>query len=134
MELEAAQAIVARWIDRGTRIALALLIAGFALYVTGLLTPHIPPETLARLWGLPLREFLAASGAPSGWDWLKHIGRGDYANVVGIALLASIIIVAYLRVLPVLARGARAFALIASLEILVLLAAASGLLNSIGGG
>ena len=134
MELEAAQRIVARWIDWGTRVALALLVAGFALYVTGVLAPHIPPERLALLWSLPLRDFLAASGAPSGWDWLKHIGRGDYVNVVGIALLASIIIAAYLRVLPLLARGARAFALIAALEILVLLAAASGLLNSIGGG
>ena len=134
MELEAAQRIVARWIEIGTRVALALLVAGFTLYVTNLLAPHIPPQTLARLWSLPLKEFLAASGAPSGWEWLRHIGRGDYLNVIGIALLASIIIVAYLRVLPLLARGARAFALIAALEILVLLAAASGLLNSIGGG
>ena len=94
----------------------------------------VPIPTLTTLWGLPLAEYLAASGAPTGWAWLAHTGRGDYINHLGIALLTSIVITAYLRVLPLLARRARAFAAIAALEILVLLAAASGLLNSFTGG
>jgi hypothetical protein len=134
VELDQAQRIAARWFDRGTRFALALLIAGFFAYVTGWLPPQLPPAELARLWHLPLREFLAASNAPTGWAWLALAGRGDYFNVIGIALLASIVAATYLRILPGLARRARIYAAIAALEILVLLVAASGLLNSLAGG
>ena len=137
MELDEAgetQRTFARWIDAGTRIALVLLAGGFAAYVTGVLPPLVPIPTLTTLWGLPLAEYLAASGAPTGWAWLAHADRGDYVNYLGIALLTSIIIAAYLRVLPLLARHERAFAAIAALEVLVLLAAASGLLNSFAGG
>ena len=130
-ELGGAQRVFARWLDAGTKIGLALLVAGFAAYVTGLVPPHLPPEALAQLWGLPLQEFLAASGAPTGWHWLQLSDRGDYVNHFGIVLLASIVPIAYLRMLPLLARRERLHALIALLEIAVLLGAASGLLHSI---
>ena len=134
MELGGAQALFARWLDAGTRIGLVLLVAGFAVYVSGLLPPHVPPQELAKLWGLPLREFLAAADAPTGWNWLPLAVRGDYVNYVGIILLASIVPIAYLRMLPLLAGNARLHALIALLELVVLICAASGLLNSISGG
>jgi hypothetical protein len=134
VELGGAQRLFARWLDAGTKIALALLVAGFLAYVTGLLPAHLPPEELAKIWNLPLQAYLAASDAPTGWDWLALAGRGDYVNYIGIVLLASIVAATYLRILPVLARHARAHALIALLEVVVLLAAASGLLNSFAGG
>lgn len=134
MDVEKAQQSFARWVDIGTRIGFVLLVGGFAAYVGGLLPPHVPLDALAGSWHLPLARFTAATGAPTGWQWLLFAGRGDYFNFVGIVLLASIIIAAYLRVLSLLARKDRAFAVIAALEIIVLLAAASGLLNSFGGG
>jgi hypothetical protein len=134
VDVEKAQQSFARWVDIGTRLGLALLVAGFAAYAGGLLPPHLSLTELARSWHLPLAQFAAATGAPKGWQWLQLAGRGDYFNFVGIVLLASIIIAAYLRVLSLLARKDRAFAVIAALEIIVLLAAASGLLNSFGGG
>lgn len=133
-DMERAQLVFARWLDVGTRIALILLVAGFAVYVSGLLTPHVSFADLPRLWGLPLAQFVAATGAPTGWEWLAFAGRGDYFNYFSIVLLTSIVAAAYLRVLPLLARRERTFAAIAALEIVVLLAAASGLLNSLGGG
>jgi len=129
--VDLAQELFARWVRAGTRIAFVLLVAGYVIYVFGLLAPQVPPEQLARLWGLPLAEYLAASGAPTGWQWLALAGHGDYFNYVGIAALAVIVPLAYLRTLPVLVRHARAHALIALLELAVLLAAASGLLHSI---
>ena len=131
MDVEEAQKSFARWVDAGTKLGLALLIAGFAAYVGGLLPAHIPLSELARSWHLPLPQFIAATGAPTGWQWLLLAGRGDYFNFVGIALLASIVIAAYLRVLPLLARLERRFAAIAALEVAVLLAAASGLLSAV---
>lgn len=128
MELGGAQQLFARWLDAGTKIAFLLLAASFLAYVTGLLPAQLPPEELAKLWGLPLREFVAAAGAPTGWGWLELWARGDYVNYFGMVLLASIVMAAFLRVLPLLARHDRSFAAIAALEIVVLLAAASGLL------
>ena len=129
--MELAQKTFARWVSAGTRIALALLVAGYALYVTELLPAHVQPEALAKLWHLPLADYLAASGAPTGWNWLALVQRGDYFNYLGIGLLCTIVMLAYLRVLPQLARTERAHALIAALELAVLLTAASGLLHSI---
>ena len=129
-DMDRAQLVFARWLDIGTRIALVLLVAGFAVYVSGLLTPQVPFADLSRLWGLPLAQFVAAAGAPTGWEWLALSGRGDYFNFFGIVLLTSIVIAAYARVLPLLARRERAFALIAACEIAVLLAAASGLISA----
>jgi hypothetical protein len=130
VDLEQAQRSFARWVDIGTRLGLALLVAGFAAYVGGLLPPHVPLAGLAGAWHLPLAQFAAATGAPTGWQWLQLAGRGDYFNFIGIVVLASIIIAAYLRVLSLVARTERVFAVIAALEIVVLLAAASGLLHS----
>jgi hypothetical protein len=129
--MDLAQQAFARWVSAGTRIALAMLVGGYALYVAGLLQAHVPPEALSRLWHLPLKDYLAASSAPTGWGWLALAHRGDYFNYLAIGLLCSIVMLAYLRVLPMLARTARAHALIAALELVVLLAAASGLLHSI---
>jgi len=129
-DMERAQLLFARWLDIGTRIALVLLVAGFAVYVSGLLTPHVPLADLPGLWGLPLAQFVAATGAPTGWGWLAFSGRGDYFNFFSIVLLTSIVAAAYLRVLPLLARRERAFALIAACQIAVLLAAASGLIST----
>jgi hypothetical protein len=134
VELGGAQQVFARWIDAGTKLALVLLSAGFAIYLAGLLPPQVPLGELPKLWALPLAQFVAATGAPTGWQWLALSLRGDYFNYFAIVLLASNVMVAYLRVLPLLARHDRSFAIIAALEIVVLLAAASGLLNSCGGG
>ena len=103
------------------RIAFALLVATFALYVLGVLDPLVPTRDLARVWGLPVDRYVAATGAPTGWNWLAVLGRGDYLNFIGIALLASISLICYARIVPALPRLHAALALI---QIAVLLAAA----------
>jgi hypothetical protein len=125
-DLERAQLVYARWLNAGTRIGLVLLIAGFLAYVLGLLPPHVPLDRLPQLWGLPLKQFVEAADAPTGWEWLALAARGDYLNLIGVALLASIVAIGYLRILPMLARGERVYALIALLQIVVLAIAASG--------
>lgn len=120
----------AKWLEWGTRLGLALLVATFALYVFGVLDPLVPPQELARLWTLPLAQYLEATGAPTGWGWLRQLGKGDYLNFVGIAVLALVTVACYARVTPaLLARGERLYALLAVLQVLVLLAAASGVLS-----
>jgi hypothetical protein len=119
--------IYARWLSWGTRLALALLAATFLAYALGVSEPLISLERLPGLWSLAHDQFLAATGAPTGWAWLAVAGRGDYANLAAVALLGMVTAVCYLRILPILlARGERTLALLAALQVAVLLLAASG--------
>jgi len=115
------QQIYARWLDVGTRIGLAVLVASFGVYVFGLLDPLVPHEELARLWALPVDRYVEATGAPTGWAWLGLLGKGDYLNFLGITVFASITVVCYARIIPVLPRLPAALAVV---QVVVLLAAA----------
>ena len=123
--------IYARWLDRAVRVALAVLAASFALYAFGTFDPLVPVEGLSRLWTLPVDRFIAATGAPTGWGWLRHLERGDYLNLVGVALLGLVTVLCYARIVPLAFRsGERLYAALALLQIFVLLAAATGLYSS----
>ena len=122
--------ICARWLEVGTHIALGVVVATFAIYVLGVLTPLVPMQELVQLWKLPVDRFVAATGAPTRWGWLRLLGKGDYVNLLGIAIFVLITIAAYARLVPLFLRaGKRAQALFAVLQVLVLLAAASGLFS-----
>ena len=103
------------------RIAFATLLVTFAAYLFGALEPLVPTAELARLWSLPVDQYVAATGAPTGWGWLPMLGKGDYLNFIGIALLATVSIACYARIVPALPR---LHAVLAVIQIAVLLAAA----------
>ena len=115
------QRIYARWLNAGTRIGFVVLVATFAVYAFGLVDPLVPPQELMRLWSQPVDRYVAATGGPTGWGWVGFLGKGDYLNILGVALLASISAVCYARVIPVLPRVQATLAII---QIAVLLAAA----------
>lgn len=120
----------ARCLAIGTGIAFVLVVVELAAYLGGLVSPVIPLRDLPSLWSLPLKDYLAAAKAPTGWHWIALAGRGDYLNFIGIALLCSVTGVAYAcTVGACLKRGDRMHAAIAAAQLAVLLAAASGLLN-----
>ena len=120
--------LYARWLDFGTRAGFAILIGSFLAYALGLVPPHVPLDELAKVWTLPVDQYRAAIGAPTGWGWLRLAGRGDYLNYFAIGFLALVTVACYLRILPRLAaRNDRIYALIAALEIVVLVAAATGI-------
>lgn len=119
--------IYARWLGWCTAIALAVLAATFVVYVLELAEPLIALERLPEVWRLSVDRFAGVTGAPAGWGWLAVAGKGDYANLAGVALLGLVTLVCYLRILPVLVRrGERVLALVAAAQIAVLVAAASG--------
>ena len=123
------QLIYAAALDVGMKAGLALLVATFAVYVSGLLAPHVPIDELSGYWGLPVDEYLAAADVPTGWNWLALALTGDYLNFVSIAFLAGVTIVCYARILmyPLKNRD-YAFAGIIVVQIVVLLLVASGVL------
>ena len=126
----AEQQIYARWLAAGTGIGLASLAVAFLVYSLGIVEPHIPHEDLPELWTLPLEEYLDATDAPLGWNWLMLVDKGDFMNFIGIGFLALVSALCYLRILAeFVLRRDRLYAAIALLQLLVLLAVASGMVG-----
>jgi len=117
------QQAYARWLDWGTRIALALLVGSFLLYAFAIVDPHLPHAELPKLWAFPVDHFVAASGAPTGWGWLQLLHKSDYLIFVAVAMLCLITVVCYARIIPLI-KDEPWRAAIALAQIVVLLAAA----------
>jgi hypothetical protein len=123
MDLE--HELYARWLDWLVRIAFAVASVTFVLYVSGVLSPHVPLAALPELWRLPLAQYLERSASPTGWGWIALVRHSDYLNLAAIALFALIVLISYLRLIWVLPRLQAA---LAGAQVLVLLAAISGLI------
>ena len=120
----------ARWLRWSTRLSVALLVLGYAAYVSGLLPAHVPIENLPQLWSLPAGRFLQETGVKPGWGWASFLPNGDMVVLAAIALLISTSILCLAAVIPLFRqRGERLFVGICILQIVVLLVAASGILS-----
>ncbi|HET6514590.1 MAG TPA: hypothetical protein VFG09_05470 [Thermodesulfovibrionales bacterium] len=127
------QLAYAKVLDLGMKAGLLTLIVTFVVYLTGILTPHIPVSDLPKYWGLSVHKYLAATNIHTGWSWIGMLGKGDFLNFLGIVFLAGVTILCYLRIIPVLFRKKdMIYGVIAIIEVLVLVLAASGILKSGG--
>ena len=104
-----------------------VLIVTFAVYMFGWLPASVPLHQLPQLWSLSSTEYLKETATPTGWHWLYHMGQGDFASQLGIAVLSGSSIVCILAAMPTYARHRNsAYLAICVLEIGVLIASASG--------
>lgn len=127
----AEQTAYADWLFYGCWVGLAIMIVTYTLYISGVISPHVPLEEMPNYWSQPVTLYLSKAGVPTGWGWTSLLDRGDFLNFAGIVLLAGLSIVCYLRVIPAFFRkGDTVMGVIAIAEVLVLILAASGL----GGG
>lgn len=116
----------ARWLSWGSRLGLALLALGLALYLAGV-APQVPIDQLPALWDQPAAEYLQRAGLQRGWHWATLLHRSDMLVIAAIALLASCSIACLAAVVPIFLRDReRALAWICVAQIVVLVAAASG--------
>lgn len=123
------QELYARWLGAVARIAFCAALVAFVLYAGRVLPSFVPLEALPALWGLPVGEYVARTGAPVGWDWLRLLRYGDYLSLGCVALVAAVTLVCYLAVLPTLLKlEERWQAALVAAQIIVLLVAASGAL------
>ena len=123
-----AQEHYARWLEVGTRVVFVFATVALALYFTGLVPAFIPLEEVVRLWTLPADELRRAAHAPGGSEWLAYVYYGDYLNLLAIAAFSLLSLVCTARVVPAFLRsGERLHALLAALQVLVLLGAALNL-------
>lgn len=127
------QLLYAKILSYGTWIGLATMVSTFFLYVSGILAPVVPIERLQECWGMKAKDFMHELNLPHGWKWLPLIGHGDYLNYIGVVFLAGLTVVAYAAILPILIRKKETpYVIIAIIEIVVLVLAASGIL-AVGG-
>jgi hypothetical protein len=114
----------------GMRCGLAVLVAGFALYLAGWLPAHVPLEQMPALWTLSAPDYLRATGMPEGWGWVKMLDGGDVLPLLGIAILSGISAVCFAVLIPLyFAKRDAVYCAIAALEVAVLVLAASGVLT-----
>ena len=124
-----AQTRYAATLAHGAVLSFAVMLVTYVLYVSGITEPLVPLEEMPKLWVHSAAEYRAAAHIPEGGGWLRLLSKGDMANFIGLALLASVTVVCYAQLTWSYLRSRRKLeAAIALLEILVLLAAASGLL------
>ena len=128
-EVRVEQQIYARVLDRAAKAGFVILVAGFFAYALGWIPAHVPLERLPELWRLPLQDYLRATDTPTGWGWIVHLPKGEFASLAGLEILAGCSLLCLLAIIPVYARrGDRVYVAICAVEIAVLLLAASGVL------
>ncbi|MCL5023332.1 MAG: hypothetical protein M1497_08215 [Nitrospirae bacterium] len=127
------QVAYAKLLDSGMKAGLLVLVVTFVIYVTGIFVPHVPVNDLPKHWSMPVHKYLQAANIPIGWSWLVMVGKGDFVNFIGIAFLAGVTLFCYIRIIPILFRKKdTVYGIIAILEVLVLVLAASGILKTGG--
>lgn len=139
VEASEEQLLYAKILNVGMYLGLGILLATFALYLTGLLAPAVPIEELPNYWTLSAHDYLEAINHQFlhrdelvlGWGWVFVLNKGDFVNFVGIAVLALVTIVCYLGILPTLIKKKDwIYGAIAVVEVLILTLAASGLVSA----
>lgn len=114
-------------------IGLCILVITFIIYISGILPSFIPIEKVSAYWGMKAKDYISTLNAPTGWQWITLFGKGDYMNFIGITILASLSIICYLVILPLLIKKKDIpYVVITLLQVVVLILAASGILR--GGG
>jgi hypothetical protein len=132
------QLLYAKILSKGMLVGLVLLFVTFALYVFGIMPAAVPLDEIANYWNQPVHDYLVAINnnflhldhLPTGWSWVKLIGKGDFVNFIPVALLSGVTIICYAAIVPGLfKRGDKAYAIMALAEVAILTLAASGLLT-----
>jgi hypothetical protein len=136
-ETQSEQLLYARVLEIGMYIGLVILFVTFGLYASGILAPAVPLDQISNYWNQGVNEYLESVNRdhlhlehpPTGWAWVTMVGKGDFLNFIGIAILGGITILCYAVIAPSLLRKRDfAYLVMVVLEVLVLSLAASGLL------
>ncbi len=114
----------------GGRAGLLILVVSFLAYLSGLMPAHVPLDRMQQVWSLSLAQYLAQTQTPTGWHWVSLVGSGDFASLIGIAVLCACSLVCLLAVIPIYARrGDWTFVVLCVVALAVQLLAASGTLG-----
>lgn len=124
-----AQFILARLYQYVSIISLLIIAAGFALYVSGLLPAKVPVEQVRSYWHLEAGAYATETGTPAGWSFLKSLSRGESVSFGSLVFIpVAVIVCLIIMILTFWKKKNRLFALIAFLQTVLLVLAASGVI------
>jgi hypothetical protein len=127
------QILYANILNKGMIVGLIGLVVTFIIYGAGILKPVIPLEEVQNYWVMPVADYLEQTGIHAGWAWLGNLGKGDMLNFLPIAFLSLLTIICYLAIIPgFMKKKDTAYVVLAIVEVVVLVVAASGILGSGG--
>ena len=122
------QLILARLYGIAAVVGLGFMAVAFVLYVSGVLDTRLPAGEVASYWHLDAESFADETGTAVGWEFLYHLNRGEslsFASLVYMAL--SVIISMTIMIVTFIRKKKLAFAMIALLQTIVLVIAATGI-------
>ncbi len=129
LEATPEQLLYARILEMGMYFGLLILFVTFGLYAFGILDPYIPLDKISNYWSMNVHDYLKHAEIKAGWAWLGMIKYGDFINFIGVAILAGVTIICYAAIVPTLLKNNdKVYAILAVLEVIILSAAASGIL------
>lgn len=67
----------------------SIMCITYFLYLSTIMDPFVPMDTLQKMWHLPSGQFMEKLNIHQGWSWVHLLGKGDFINFIGIALLGS---------------------------------------------
>ncbi len=119
-------------VSYGAWLGIAIMLITYTIYLTEIIEPHIPLKDVPKYWSLPVHDYVHEAGIPVGWEWVSLLGKGDFVNFVGIALLAAMSIICFTAILlPAYIKQKNwIYVGIVVTEVLVLVLAASGILGA----
>ncbi len=123
------QMLYAKILEKGMYFGLLILFITYALYIFGIMDPYIPLDKVSDYWSMNVHDYLEHTGIKNGWAWLGMLKYGDFINFIGVAILAGVTIICYAAIVPTLLKSKdTVYAVLAVLEVIILSAAASGIL------
>ena len=129
LEATPEQLLYAKILERGMYLGLLVLFVTFGLYAFGILDPYIPLDKISNYWSMNVNDYLEHAEIKAGWAWLGMLKYGDFINFIGVAILAGVTIICYAAIVPTLLKNNdKVYAILAVLEVIILSAAASGIL------
>ncbi len=129
LEASPEQVLYARILEIGMYLGLLVLFVTFGLYAFGIVDPYIPLDKISNYWSMNVNDYLKHAEIKAGWAWLGMLKYGDFINFIGVAMLAGVTIFCYAAIVPTLLKNNdKVYAILAVLEVIILSAAASGIL------
>lgn len=128
-----AQLFYANLLNKLTLFGFLVLIISFLIYISGIVGSYVPLGQVADYWTQSSHHYMEAAKIQPGWGWLYHLNYADFLVYIPISILAGVTLVCYVGVIFKFLKTKEYILVgIAALEVIVLAAAASGLLQTGG--
>jgi uncharacterized membrane protein len=131
--IDEVQTVYAWVLEIVSHVGFAFLSVGYLVYVMQLLPLSVPIEAIAGNWHLKASEMQHKLNIPVGWSFLSStaaLGKGDVVSYLSIFYLAMATVICLVFAMVTFYREKNyLYTMIAVLQVVVLLFAASGLIH-----